>query len=536
MDWGRDTPRKTLEAGAFVLAIVLLLVLWQQNFNKLGSFYDYSIMTAAAGNLAAGLRPYRDFATVAQPLSLLVARGCEILFGERYLSLAYGNLLLSIGLFLLVWWYSRKAFPWYLALLIAVASPVASTLQHGIVWYNTIGMVILIAITLIGASIVRLGSVTAAGSLAIALLLILGGMNKVNFHVVDLCVVFFYGLVFWVHKGPVRPVKAAVFLVALCVCAVAPILIETLWTHITISTWVHTIILGPAGRAHRLRRIATLSFYLKNPSYYYYGALHPAVVGIGLVTYIAIFVAALRSGAQKLTTRLPLIGSPLFLLAATEVMLLGATCVLVSTNSELQIIIGSYFLIGGVAIALICAPFLGDYWERPLRICCSAMAVYFLIFGGICCLRHARLSYFELTQFDGEPTAQQLPLYLQGVHLSEVGAARLAAIDAAVRRDHSLTPPCWGPGLELMSRIYGGVTGPAIPLWYDLGTSVHESSAPALIAAIEHSGCSLVISDSIWINSFPNDVRRHLEINWVEEKSPLVIVFHRKAAASLGKE
>jgi hypothetical protein len=86
-----------------------------------------------------------------------------------------------------------------------------------------------------------------------------------------------------------------------------------------------------------------------------------------------------------------------------------------------------------------------------------------------------------------------------------------------------------------MSRIYGGVTGPAIPLWYDLGTSVHESSAPALIAAIEQSGCSLVISDSIWIDSFPSGVRRHLEMNWVEEKSPLVIVFHRKVVASRGK-
>jgi hypothetical protein len=535
MDWKRDTQRKSLRAGAFVLAIVLLLVLWQQNFNKLGSFYDYSIMTAAAGNLAAGLRPYRDFATVAQPLSLLVARGCEILFGERYLSLAYGNLLLSIGLFLLVWWYSRKAFPWYLALLIAVASAVASTLQHGIVWYNTIGMVILIAITLIGASIVRRGSVTAAGSLAIALLLILGGMNKVNFHVVDLCVVFFYGLVFWVHKGPVRPVKAALFLVALCVCAVAPILIETLWTHITVSTWAHTIILGPAGRAHRLRRIATLGFYLKNPPYYYYGGLHPAVVGIGVVTYIILFVAALRAGAKTLPTHAPVIGSPLLLLAATATMFLGATCVLVSTNSELQIIIGSYSLIGGVAIALICAPVLGDYWERPLRICCSVMAAYFLTFGGICCLRHARISYFEPTQFDRKPPGDQSPPYLQGVHLSDVGATRLAAIDATIRRDHSLTPPCWGPGLGLMSRIYGGVTGPAIPLWYDLGTSVYESSAPTLIAAIEHSGCSMVISDSIWIDSFPSGVRRHLEMNWAEEKSPLVIVFHRKVVASRGK-
>jgi hypothetical protein len=87
-----------------------------------------------------------------------------------------------------------------------------------------------------------------------------------------------------------------------------------------------------------------------------------------------------------------------------------------------------------------------------------------------------------------------------------------------------------------MSRIYGGVSGPAIPLWYDLGTSIHESSATALITAIEHSRCSLVISDSIWIDSFPRDVRGHLEINWVEKKSPLVIVFHRKAAASLGKQ
>src|ERR1039458_1898922 len=118
----RFAGSRAFKGGACLLAVLLLFFFWAQNYDKLGNFYDYSIMTAAAGNLAAGLRPYRDFASVLQPLSLWPDRGSELLFGQRYLALAYGNLLLSIALFLLILWYTRAAVSFYLALLIALAT------------------------------------------------------------------------------------------------------------------------------------------------------------------------------------------------------------------------------------------------------------------------------------------------------------------------------------------------------------------------------------------------------------------------------
>jgi hypothetical protein len=536
MHWRRQAGSKGVQAGAFILAILLLFYFWEQNYNKLANFYDYSIMAAAAGNLAAGLLPHRDFASVAQPLSLWVARGCELLFGQRYLALAYGNLALSAGLFLLIIWYGRKAWSYYLALLVALATTVASTLQHGIVWYNSIGMVILIAITLKGADMVRRRSVSAAGALAISFLLILGGLNKINFHVLDLGVVLFLGLVLWVHGGPVSRGKAAAFLLMLLICAVAPVVIETLWTHTTVSTWLNTILLGPGGRVRRLRLIATPGFYLKAPPLYYSGALHPALVGFGLLTYILIFAAAIQTCGWKLKTCFQSVRSPVLLAATAVVVFFGVTCVVISTNTDMQTLTGSYFMIGATAIAMLCAPLLGDGFGRLLRRCCAGLAVYFLIFGGICCIRHARLSYLEPAQFDATPPiAEQLPSYLQGVHLSEISSARLAAIQSAVRQDDSANPPFWGPGLGLMSRIYGGVSSPAIPLWYHLGVSVYESSAPALIAAIEDSPCSSVICDPAWFAQFPTAVRRHLETNWAEERGPLVVVFHRKRPGALSR-
>ena len=526
----RFAGSRAFKGGAFLLAVLLLFFFWAQNYNKLGNFYDYSIMTAAAGNLAAGLRPYRDFASVLQPLSLWAARGSELLFGQRYLALAYGNLLLSIALFLLILWYTRAAVSFYLALLIALATTVSSTLQHGIVWYNSIGLVILTAITLKGAAMVRRRSLSAAGALAISFLLILGGMNKVNFHVLDLGVVFFFGLVLWVHGGPISRGKAAAFFVALAACAVAPVIIETLWTHTTVSAWVRNILLGPGGRALQLRLIAKPGFYLTAPTSYYIGAVQPAVVGFGLVAYALLLASAIRaSGREGLKACFVTLRSPLLLAGAAVAVFFGVTCVLVSTNKEIQTLTGSYLIIGAAAIGMICAPHLGDGWLRPLRGVCTGLAVYFLVFGGLCCVRHVRLSFLEPARFGRNPPgADQLPPYLHGVQLSEVSAARLAAVADAVRQDHSARPPCWGPGLGLMSRIYGGATGPAIPLWYHIGVSVYSSSAPALIAEIERSGCRLVIADPVWIVHFPAAVRQHLETNWAEERSPLLVVFKKR--------
>jgi len=75
-----------------------------------------------------------------------LAGGCELIFGPRYLALAYGNLILTLILFFLVLHYAKKQFPLFLARLIALAIAVASSLPHGIIWYNSIALLLLSAI------------------------------------------------------------------------------------------------------------------------------------------------------------------------------------------------------------------------------------------------------------------------------------------------------------------------------------------------------------------------------------------------------
>src|SRR5579871_6989688 len=164
-------------------SVGILFYIWTLNFNKLGNFYDYSIITDAAGKFGAGLRPFRDFSSTLQSLPIWLARGCEILFGPRYLSLAYGNLMLTFVLFLVIVKYARRAFSFPVAIVVALAVCVASTLQHGILWYNSIALVLLTAIALKCADLLRQGRLGDGDAGLVVGLLLLVGMSKMNFNI-----------------------------------------------------------------------------------------------------------------------------------------------------------------------------------------------------------------------------------------------------------------------------------------------------------------------------------------------------------------
>jgi hypothetical protein len=526
-------PSNALKKNLLVLAMLaasvgVLFYLWTLNYNKLGSFYDYSIMANAAGKYAAGLRPVRDFASPLQTFPIWLAHACEILFGPRYLALAYGNLFLSLGLFFVVVHFARKAFSFPVAVLTGMAVPVASSLQHGIIWYNSIGLLLLSAIALKCADLLRARAIRSSDAIWVTSLLLLLGMTKMNFYALAISTAGFFTLTRALSAPRFRNGKkiTALAIVAAAVC-IAPPIVETLANHTSLSTWVRQVILIPtSSRVGGLRWMLTSAFYTKELNRWWPGTVLQGSVLFCLVVYVFLICFAIlqfredgRRGYKDLSARLGLI----FLFWASTVLL-------VLTNIDIESLSLSFCLVGVIAMRL-SGRFPGAKLERSLQASAIVLATYFLLVGGVSLARHSRISYLA-NGFPGETIPSNgEPAYLRGVELSHQSAGRLAVIDY-VLKSNSGVPVYWGPGLEIMNRIHGGVNEPAFPLWYQSYTTVSESSTPGLVDAIERSGAGLVVVDPFWFEYYgviPDGLRAYLWRDWdLEEWDYWLIVFRKR--------
>jgi len=508
------------------VSITVLFFLWTLNYNKLGSFYDYSILADAAGKFGAGLRPFRDFSSTLQSLPIWLARACELLFGPRYLALAYGNLLLTLAFFFVMLQFARKGFSFPVAILAAMAVVVASSLQHGIIWYNSIGLLLLSAISLKCADLLRVRAIGARDALMLSFLLLMIGMTKMNFNSVAIGMVIFFAVVgsFTYFRLENRKQIFALASLALASCA-APPFIETLANHAALSTWIREIIRTPASRAAGLTYLASPAFYLLEWNRYYPGTVLNGSVLFCLFVYGFLAYAAIEEfrreqhpDSRGLIVRLGIL-----------LVFWGSTCLLILTNVEIESLCLSFSLVGVIAMR-ISGEFSGEKWRKRLATSALILSVYFLLAGGISIARHSRISY-RGDVFPGETVpGNGGPEYLRGVELSPQAMIRLDSVNALVNT-HRNMPVYWGPGLEIMNRIYGGVSAPAFPLWYHLNVTVRDADAPSLIEAIEKSDALLVVADEDWIAEFPASVRDDLDRRWSREpRNGPLLVYRRKSS------
>jgi hypothetical protein len=523
---------RTIHSLALFVSIDALFYFWTLNYNKLGSFYDYSILADAAGKFGAGLRPFRDFSSALQSLPIWLARICELIFGPRYLALAYGNLILTLILFFAVLHYANKFFSFFLALLIAMAVTVASSLQHGIIWYNSIALLLLSAISLKCADLLRQQKIRLRDVIYVAALLLLIGMTKMNFNAVAIGTAAFFVLVgFAIYlRSPHENLngKEIVSFGALCAaCCAAPPFLEVFANHTNLSTWIREIVLTPASRAGGLAFLASAPFYLREWNHYYPGTLLRASVLFCLVVYgfIAYVVTGQFLENQKTEKWRDFKG--LIIRLAILCLFWGSACLLILTNVEIESLCLCYCLIGVVAMR-ISGQFPGEKCEKALQACSIVLAVYFLLVGGVSMARHSRISY-RGNDFAraAQPTAGG-PAYLRGVVLSNQAAVRLAAVDQVVKNNSGI-PVYWGPGLEMMNRIHGGVVDPTFPLWYHLHVTVRDVDAQPLIEAIERSSAGLFVADAVWRDEFPDQIKLYLDQSWEkqEQYAPLLVYKRR---------
>jgi hypothetical protein len=513
------------------VSLGFIFYLWTLNYNKLGSFYDYSIMTDAAGKFGAGLRPYSDFHSTLQTFSFWIVHGCELLFGRRYLALAYGNLVLSLIFFTVIVQFAKKDMSFYWAALIGIAVTVASTLQHGIVWYNSLALALLSAITLKCADLLRSRTISPVDAALVLTLLVLSGITKMNFYGVAMIVVASFALAGGLSSpGGLNWKKIVAWTaLAVAVCSTPPI-IEAFANHVTLSDWMQQVIKTPGGRARRIVHVFDWRFYILEWNAWYPGTVLRGSVLFCLTVYgFLAFVALNEFRADHVRAF-----KPLMIKLGMISMLWGSTCLLVLTNTEIESLCLSFCLVGAIAMQ-ISGQFLGSKWEKAIRVSSIVLAIYLLLVGSVSLTRHARISFDEERIFSRNvvPLGDSRLAYLRGVALSEEATLRLASIDELIKENRGV-PVYWGPGLELMNRIYGGVVSPVFPLWYDLGTTTptHEADAQRLIDAIEMSGAGLVVADRRYVMEFPEPVRRHLDGSWaVENPAESLLVIWKKEPA-----
>jgi len=290
------TTRSRLKLGALGLAVSLLALLpWWHNHGFLKDFYDYGLFINVNARLAEGQRPFTDFTTPAQSATFLLNYVAESVGGGTYVGLTRGAaaliVLAGLGLTLLL---ARRFNPWVAALL-ALAIVVGSASQHTIIFYNPLGVVAM-ALTVWGFAVAPLlRRETLGWHLLAAAGLFLGGVNKINFHLLACVMALGWVIHAWVAQ---KPTVGRAFLTVAFIAAfglVLPIALEIAWTGAGWRGWFYNVVELPIGaRGGRISHLFSPALYLTT-LHNYYGQLRVPQIGlIGVLMPLIAVIAAWR--------------------------------------------------------------------------------------------------------------------------------------------------------------------------------------------------------------------------------------------------
>lgn len=446
-----------------LLAVGMLLALlpWWRNHGYLRDFYDYGTFIKVNARLDAGQRPWVDFTTPAQSASFLGNHWAEKIGGRTYQGMTRGAAVLVIvmlGTLALV--LARRWQPgWAIALAVSVA--ICSASQHTIVFYNPIG-VFALALVAWGFAIAPVMRWEDAGwHLVAGCGLVLGGINKINFHLLACGMAVGWLLWAWVRGRSSTWRLAGGLGLVVVAGGVVPVAIELAWSGADLRTWCYNIVQLPLlARGGRLALLADTKFYL-HTVHDYYGAMRLPQAGaiVLLVPLAAGFIAwwtGRAEGWRRAVFSLGAgcaagVGGALLLLTNNEIVYLTLAASLVLTVS---IWLGFGLEPRGwrfVAVVVLPATvFALAGWE-------SAWLGQRSQFG------HAldpRSDYVECGQLDAEFG------YLRGTRLPPGWGVSLQYA-ALWRRE--LPPEArdsiyYGPGLEFLERVWPGRLERGLPL------------------------------------------------------------------------
>jgi hypothetical protein len=451
-----------------------------------------------------------------------IAGLCEAVFGEKYMALAYGNLILTAALFAVTVTLARQAFVWREALLLGLAVCAASTLQHGIIWYNCLGIFLVVAVSALCVAAVRRERMGPIQMVLLTAALICAGLTKINFLGAALAVALCCFLCLALAVPRSWRTQAAAAVIITCAAVGGTVVLELASNRADLRTYLFNTLILPASRRSNLRLLLTRSFLLGTVYPYYLRNPFHAVMGFSIVLF---FVVALLLKPQS--GRFALRGARLSL-----ALYFGLAALLVVTNVDICSLSESILLVGLVVTRCAFGGRLSPFSSHLLRGAAILMAVWFVAAGSLSISRHSRLLYGARPQEVRFDKQIEDGGYLDGVRLSGRSYALIETSGAILKQfqigagSHAVY---WGPGLELLSRVYQTEPLRGVPLWYHSGITLRPQDVGPLLRLIQNSTVRLILCDEQWWDGeSPDEMRTYLASRWEGHKDGDLVYYVRR--------
>lgn len=533
-------------------SVAFLVFIWGRNFNLLGSFFDYSILTSAVGHIQAGLLPYRDFTTPLQSLTIYLCYLAEMIFGRRYLALSYANLVVGFATYALVMKMLGQRLSFYLRILVTTAFCACTFFQHGILWYNSVAMALLTFTCLQAVRVFHKPQIDFSDGLKLCALVFLSSMNKLNFHALGMAtVVMVLSLRWWRRRDHFRLTLMTLSAVIFSGIILGPV-VETVVNHTTLHNFAKNVFGAAGGRGTGL-------FYFLNP-YLYLGVIQDfypdnwssGLYLIGFCAYLCCLCAAMSRANDSTEEVADGKSFARWMSSAALLYVLVASMLLTTTNMEIEILTSSLLLVGLVCVFSLTGEQLPQSAQTVFKSTILFLGVFFLIAGGSSAFMHSRVRYTEtpwsammirafhdqrklsalknaVPFFETTTISPEFGPYLSGVQVTEPSQKKLSKVAAFMAQTHGSADASdiyWGPGLEILNRVYTNRLQGRLPLWYHLKVTVRDQDVPGIIEELQRSRYQwFVASDSIV--HLPDDLLDYFKNNYERVEKDEIVVYHR---------
>lgn len=473
----RNPFRKPPVIALIAVLIVCALAPWFRNHGYLRDLYDYGLVIAANGHLNRGELPYVDFTTPIQAGFLGLNWLVERAGGGTYDALTRGAAALIVLSALVLPLMLARRFPPGLAVLLGGAVTVTSASQHTILWHNALGVFCLAVVTWAAAVAPVWRRATWGWHALLVAGLMLGGLNKLNFHLVALVTALAWAA--WAAiNGRARWREAGLTMAgSLAAGLVLPLLIECAWTGASPALWWHNVVALPSEQRLGIATMVFSADFLWRPIHDYYGWIWLQPVGLTGIVATLLTAAAVWRGCGLTGWR-----KVLALLGALAAGVAGAA--LIATNFEIA------YLGLGAWLVLLVSVWLGTGLANLSRRWVITGLVLPALLVAVPAWESAWSGQRSQFGYSREPRSVYEPMTELGEGFDYYGGLKMPSeyVYSFQRLQLNLPdagadgrrPIFWGVGTEWMERFIPARREPGQPLWIHWGTSYNQADIERL--------------------------------------------------------
>lgn len=508
--------RISVLVGSIIPVSLIALLPWWRNHGYLRDFYDYGLVISGLGLIEQGQRPYVDFATPIQAGFFELSRLAEKSGGGTYLALTRGAAALIVAMAAGLSIILARRWPWWAACAVALAITAASATQHTILWHNSLG-VFSLALVVWAAAVAPVyrradwlwHAVAAAG-------LFLGGINKLNFHLVALAAALAWALRAGLNRRAGWGAVFATCLGWLVVGGILPVAVELAWTGASFGVWRHNVIeLAVGSRIETMQQIWSWKF-LVAPIHDYYGPLLLPQIGLaGVGLTLAVLIGCWPASEGKKIWRWDY-----FLLPAAAVLIGAAGAALLATNQDIAYLGLGAWLVLAVGLWLGFSPrthrlaFTGGLVLPAL---CLAVIAWSSAWQG----QRSQFGYspFPRSAYQLAESAGPTFAYLAGLRLPPETVLTMGLLEKLLPevQPDGFRPVFYGTGTEWLNRFLPGLRQPGQPLWMHWGTSYGSREARRLTQVLAADARYQVVLTTLARDFWPQEIRKVLNQHYKKD-------------------